>query len=81
MKDYSIKSIRNEFKSKGVFYTPKELGEKLKSLVDIEYSNVYDPTCGSYVIIMTVVKSLIKSRVLVLLQNIKILKNSNLCVV
>lgn len=46
MKDYSIKSIRNEFKSKGVFYTPKELGEKLKSLVDIEYSNVYDPTCG-----------------------------------
>ncbi len=36
---------------------------------------------GSYVIIMTVVKSLIKSRVLVLLQNIKTLKNSNLCVV
>lgn len=46
MNDYSIKSIRNEFKSKGVFYTPKELGEKLKGLVDIEYSNVYDPTCG-----------------------------------
>lgn len=46
MQDYSIKSIRNEFKSKGVFYTPKELGEKLKSFVDVEYKNVYDPTCG-----------------------------------
>ena len=46
MKDYSIKSIRDEFKSKGVFYTPKELGERLKSLADVEYKNVYDPTCG-----------------------------------
>ena len=46
MQDYSIKSIRESFKSKGVFYTPKELGEKLKSLADINYSNVYDPTCG-----------------------------------
>lgn len=46
MKDYSIKSIRDEFKSKGVFYTPKELGEKLKSLADVDYKNVYDPTCG-----------------------------------
>ena len=46
VKDYSIKSIRDEFKSKGVFYTPKELGERLKSLVDVDYKNVYDPTCG-----------------------------------
>lgn len=46
MKDYSIKSIRDEFKSKGVFYTPKELGERLKSLADVDYKNVYDPTCG-----------------------------------
>ena len=46
MQDYSIKSIRSEFKSKGVFYTPRELGEKLKSLIDVEYANVYDPTCG-----------------------------------
>lgn len=46
VKDYSIKSIRDEFKSKGVFYTPKELGERLKSLADVDYKNVYDPTCG-----------------------------------
>ena len=46
MNDYSVKSIRQDFKSKGIFYTPKELTSYLKSLVDVPYSNVYDPTCG-----------------------------------
>lgn len=46
MKDYSIKSIREDFKSKGVFYTPKELALTLKSYIDTPYKNVYDPTCG-----------------------------------
>lgn len=46
MNDYSVKNIRQDFKSKGIFYTPKELTLYLKSLVDVPYSNVYDPTCG-----------------------------------
>ena len=46
MKEHSIKAIKEEFKNKGVFYTPPELSEYLKSLVDKEIKNVYDPTCG-----------------------------------
>lgn len=45
--DKSIKNIRKEFKQKGIFYTPNELAEKLKSYVDIEPKTVYDPTCGA----------------------------------
>lgn len=43
----SIKSIRKEFKEQGVFYTPKELAEKLKSYIDYEPTSIYDPTCGA----------------------------------
>lgn len=46
MKQKSIKNIRQEFKNNGIFYTPLALAEKLKSYVDFEPSNVYDPTCG-----------------------------------
>ena len=41
MKEHSIKAIKEEFKNKGVFYTPPELSEYLKSLVDKEIKNVY----------------------------------------
>lgn len=44
--DYSLKSIRQGFKERGVFYTPPELAEYMKSLIDIEFHSVYDPTCG-----------------------------------
>lgn len=47
MKQKSIKNIRQEFKDNGVFYTPPALAERLKSYVDIEVKNVYDPTCGA----------------------------------
>lgn len=47
MRQKSIKNIRQEFKDKGIFYTPKALAEKLKSYVDIEPQSVYDPTCGA----------------------------------
>lgn len=47
MKQKSIKNIRQEFKDNGIFYTPPELAEKLKSYVDIEPHSVYDPTCGA----------------------------------
>lgn len=46
MKQKSIKNIRQEFKKNGIFYTPPALAKKLKSYVDIEPGNVYDPTCG-----------------------------------
>lgn len=46
MKQKSLKNIRKEFKNNGVFYTPIALAERLKSYVDIEIDNVYDPTCG-----------------------------------
>lgn len=47
MKPKSIKNIRREFKDNGIFYTPPELAEKLKSYVGFEPENVYDPTCGA----------------------------------
>lgn len=46
MGQYNIKNIRKEFKSKGIFYTQPELAEYIKSLVDIDIKDVYDPTCG-----------------------------------
>ena len=47
MKQKSIKNIRQEFKDNGIFYTPPELAEKLKSYVDIDPNSAYDPTCGA----------------------------------
>ncbi len=45
--DFSVKKIREEFKSKGVFYTPPELIEFLKKYITIkDFKTVYDPTCG-----------------------------------
>ena len=47
VKQKSIKNIRQEFKDNGIFYTPPELAEKLKSYVGFEPGTVYDPTCGA----------------------------------
>lgn len=47
MKEKSIKNIRQGFKDNGIFYTPPELAEKLKSYIDFEPESVYDPTCGA----------------------------------
>lgn len=47
MKQKSLKNIRQEFKDNGIFYTPPELAKKLKSYVNFEPENVYDPTCGA----------------------------------
>ena len=43
---YNLKSIKEEFKSKGIFYTPPELAQLLKSYIEFEPKEVYDPTCG-----------------------------------
>ena len=47
MKQKSIRNIRQEFKEKGIFYTPKALAERLKAYVNITPQSVYDPTCGA----------------------------------
>lgn len=47
MSNYNLKSIKEDFKKKGIFYTPKALAEKLKSYINFEPKEVYDPTCGS----------------------------------
>lgn len=46
MSSYNIKSIKEDFKSKGIFYTTPELAMLIKSYVDIDTDEVYDPTCG-----------------------------------
>lgn len=43
---YNLKSIKEEFKNKGIFYTPPELAELLKSYVNFTPNEIYDPTCG-----------------------------------
>lgn len=47
MQDYNIKSIRQDFKEKGIFYTQKELAEYLKSFLPDNVTEIYDPTCGN----------------------------------
>lgn len=43
---YNVKSIREDFKKKGIFYTPKPLAEYMKSFLPTDIDEVYDPTCG-----------------------------------
>lgn len=46
MSDYSIATIRKEFRKQGLFYTPPALAELLKNLLPESPRRVYDPTCG-----------------------------------
>ena len=43
---YNLKSIKKQFKQKGIFYTPPALSALMQSYVNITPSSVYDPTCG-----------------------------------
>ncbi len=48
MSEYNIKSIRQDFKQKGIFYTQRELAEYIKNLLpEKRPDRVYDPTCGN----------------------------------
>ena len=47
MESYSVKSIREEFKQKGIFYTQRELALYMKSLLPDNVNCIYDPTCGN----------------------------------
>lgn len=44
---HSVKAVREEFKNKGVFYTPPELAEMMKSFLPTDIDEIYDPTCGN----------------------------------
>lgn len=46
MGQYNLKSIRAKFKQNGVFYTPREQAEFIKSFLPETVNEVYDPTCG-----------------------------------
>ena len=43
---YNLKSIKQKFKKAGIFYTPPELTELMKSYLTVDPKEVYDPTCG-----------------------------------
>ena len=43
---YSIKSIREQFKARGVFYTPPELSAFMRGFFPEDVREIYDPTCG-----------------------------------
>lgn len=47
MADYNIKSIRQDFEEKGIFYTTKDLAKYLKSFLPDDVHEIYDPTCGN----------------------------------
>lgn len=44
---YDIKSIRQDFKEKGIFYTQPELSLFLKGFLPDDVKEIYDPTCGN----------------------------------
>ncbi|HAG0017658.1 TPA: N-6 DNA methylase [Salmonella enterica] len=44
--NYNLRSIREAFKAQGIFYTPPELAELVKSYIPFKPAKVYDPTCG-----------------------------------
>lgn len=44
---YDIKSIRQDFKEKGIFYTQPELALFLKGFLPDDVKEIYDPTCGN----------------------------------
>lgn len=60
MSEYNIKAIKEQFKKNGVFYTTNELSLLLKSFVYIDYSEVYDPTCGDGALLSVFDDSVIK---------------------
>lgn len=44
---YDLRSIRQDFKDKGIFYTQPELALFLKSFLPDDVEEIYDPTCGN----------------------------------
>lgn len=75
----------NAGKKAGEFYTPHEVSVLMSEIVaehlkDRDKIEIYDPTSGSRVIIMTEANSSVKSKVLKLLPKLKTEETGNLCV-
>lgn len=73
----------NAGKSGGEFFTPQTVSKLLARLVmdgKTNINKVYDPTCGSRVIIMTGANSSVKSRGLKFLPKFKTKETDSLCV-
>lgn len=74
----------NAGKSGGEFFTPQTVSKLLARLVmdgKTNINKVYDPTCGSRVIIMTQANSQVNTRVLELLPKFKIKKMNHWCAI
>lgn len=74
----------NAGKKAGEFYTPHEVSILMSDIIanflkDKEQIEIYDPTSGSRVIIMTEANSLVKSKVLKLLPKLKTEETDGLC--
>lgn len=80
---YNIKSIKQEFKQKGIFYTPPELAELLKSYVKVTPKEIYDPTCGDGALLNVFADDVIKYGQEINVEQLEIakdrLKNFNGC--
>ena len=68
-----------EGKGKGEFYTPKCIVNLIAEMLEPYDGILYDPCCGSRVIIMTEANSLVKSKVLKLLPKLKTEETDGLC--
>ncbi|WP_420884305.1 type I restriction-modification system subunit M N-terminal domain-containing protein [Streptococcus alactolyticus] len=69
-----------EGKGGGEFYTPTSVVKTLVDMIEPYQGRVYDPCCGSRVIIMTEANSSVKSKVLKLLPKLKTEETDGLCV-
>lgn len=67
-------------KEDGEFYTPSCAVKLIAELIEPYSGTVYDPCCGSRVIIMTEANSSVKSKVLKLLPKLKTEETDSLCV-
>ena len=43
---YNVKSVHEDFKKSGIFYTPRPLAEYMRSFLPEVITEIYDPTCG-----------------------------------
>ena len=69
-----------EGKKGGQFYTPRCVVQLLVEMLEPYEGRVFDPCCGSRVIIMTEANSSVKSKVLKLLPKLKTEETDSLCV-
>ena len=82
-KNNDIDAFGDAGKSGGEFFTPQTVSKLLARLVmdgKTNINKVYDPTCGSRVIIMTEANNSVKSRGLKFLPKFKTKETDSLCV-